>query len=287
MSLHKANLDAWHVLQTVIDEGGFAQAANQLQRSQSAVSYSIGKLEEQLQLELLTMQGRRAVLTEAGQLLLARARYLLADYHHLVDYADHLQQGHSTEIRLWIDGLYPLQRLQQAILAFQKQSTQTRLSIVHGCTNTNFDEMDIVIHRQQRFDKNQQPLDVVELVAVAHNNHPLLKLDVPIERPSLAPFNQVVLESDPQQQENAQQNWSVTSAQQAKEYVMLGLAYGWLPKDMVENEIKSGILEALPLADGQNYQVSLYLQLLDKTSGNKDVQTLSQLIEQSDKINTV
>ena len=47
MSQHKANLDAWHVLRTVIDAGGFAQAAKQLQRSQSAISYSISKLQEQ------------------------------------------------------------------------------------------------------------------------------------------------------------------------------------------------------------------------------------------------
>ena len=282
MSLLKANLDPWHVLKTVIDTGGFSQAANQLQRSQSAISYSISKLEQQLQLELLTIQGRRAVLTEAGQLLLRKARHLLTDYHQLVDYAEHLRLGHATEISLWIDGLYPIQRLQQALLAFQRLCPQTRLSMQHGLADTYLNEIDIIISPQRHPDRDHQELDEVELLAVAHAKHPLFRLGAPIERPSLKPFTQVMLESESQAEteKETEQGWPVTTLQQAKEYITLGLAYGWLPAEMVDSEIKSGELKLLPMAHGQRYRVAVYMQMLAKNSGNEDVLCLGKLIHQ-------
>ena len=55
------------MLATVIDKGGFAQAAESLHRSQSAVSYAIARLQEALNVPLLAIEGRKAVLTAHGQ----------------------------------------------------------------------------------------------------------------------------------------------------------------------------------------------------------------------------
>ena len=66
----KVTLDQWRVLQSIIDEAGFAQAAEALHRSQSSVSYAARRLQETLGVKLLEIQGRRALLTSAGQSLL-------------------------------------------------------------------------------------------------------------------------------------------------------------------------------------------------------------------------
>ena len=79
MKQPKVTLDQWRALHSVIDYGGFAQAAAQLHRSQSSVSYAVNRLQEQLGIKLLHIEGRKAVLSEAGKVLLQRSRQLLSD----------------------------------------------------------------------------------------------------------------------------------------------------------------------------------------------------------------
>lgn len=72
------DLDILRTLATGVDLGSFAKAADRVGRSQSAISLQLRKLEEQLGTELLKKQGRTLVLTEAGEVMLAYARRLLA-----------------------------------------------------------------------------------------------------------------------------------------------------------------------------------------------------------------
>ena len=78
----KTSLEQWGILASVVDAGGFAQAATALNKSQSAVSYGVARLQEALDVPLLEVDGRRAVLTAHGKTLLKRARpgttYILA-----------------------------------------------------------------------------------------------------------------------------------------------------------------------------------------------------------------
>ncbi|MCW4151116.1 LysR family transcriptional regulator [Halomonas sp. 18H] len=61
----------------VADSGSFSRAAEQLHLTQPAVSKRIAVLEEQTEARLFDRIGRRVTLTEAGQLLLPRARRIL------------------------------------------------------------------------------------------------------------------------------------------------------------------------------------------------------------------
>ena len=79
----KSSLEQWAVLAAVVDEGGYAQAAAALHRSQPAVSYAVARLQEALDVALLSIEGRKAVLTPAGEVLLKRARSLLKDVESL------------------------------------------------------------------------------------------------------------------------------------------------------------------------------------------------------------
>ena len=76
-------LDEWEILQAVVQLGGFAPAAKQLNRSQSTISYAIARLQEQLGIRLFEIKGRRAHLTEHGRALLADAESHLAGFHQL------------------------------------------------------------------------------------------------------------------------------------------------------------------------------------------------------------
>src|SRR4029079_2942742 len=73
----RIGLEQWRTLIAVVDAGGYAQAAEALHKSQSAVTYAVQKLEGVLDVKAFEMQGRKAVLTPTGKLLYRRARALL------------------------------------------------------------------------------------------------------------------------------------------------------------------------------------------------------------------
>ncbi|MDB5821794.1 MAG: LysR family transcriptional regulator [Herminiimonas sp.] len=78
-----ASLKQWRMLHAVVDCGGFAQAAERIHVSQSTLSHSINKLQEQLGVQLTRLAGRRSVLTPIGWQLLERSRRLLQEAHEL------------------------------------------------------------------------------------------------------------------------------------------------------------------------------------------------------------
>ncbi|WP_247882183.1 LysR substrate-binding domain-containing protein [Azospirillum sp. TSH100] len=70
-------MDALRSFVAGIDAGSFAQAANRLGRSTSAVSAQLKKLEDQAGTALVRKSGRGLALTDGGEVLLSYARRLL------------------------------------------------------------------------------------------------------------------------------------------------------------------------------------------------------------------
>ncbi|MGH8489213.1 MAG: LysR family transcriptional regulator [Gammaproteobacteria bacterium] len=75
----RISLEQWRALQAVVEAGGYAQAAAALHKSQSTVTYAVQKIERLLDLKIFEIRGRKAVLTQEGQVLYRRARTLLED----------------------------------------------------------------------------------------------------------------------------------------------------------------------------------------------------------------
>jgi len=71
------DLDALRTFKVGIELGSFAKAADQLNRSTSAVSAQLKKLEEQAGTPILRKLGRGLLLTHAGELLMSYARRML------------------------------------------------------------------------------------------------------------------------------------------------------------------------------------------------------------------
>ncbi|HCS63314.1 MAG TPA: LysR family transcriptional regulator, partial [Cellvibrio sp.] len=80
---NKVTLEQWRALLAVIDAGGYAKAAELLNKSQSAVSYAISQLETALSVKVFQLQGRKAVASPAGELLYRRAKQLLEQAERL------------------------------------------------------------------------------------------------------------------------------------------------------------------------------------------------------------
>jgi DNA-binding transcriptional LysR family regulator len=100
-------LDAWVILQAVVQLDGFGPAAKKLNRSQSTISYAIGRLQEQLGVRLFEIHGRKAQLTEAGRVLLSDVEPHLAAFHELEQRARVMASGGASEIRISVDSIFP------------------------------------------------------------------------------------------------------------------------------------------------------------------------------------
>jgi len=78
MLLRNLDLDTLRTLVTAHDAGGFAQAADRLGRTPSAISLQMKRLQEELGTPLFRKHGRGLKLTEAGHTALGYARRMLA-----------------------------------------------------------------------------------------------------------------------------------------------------------------------------------------------------------------
>lgn len=79
------DIDTLRSFVAIIDTGSFSRAAEQVFRTQSAVSLQIKKLEQELEQKLFDKQGRSMELTDAGKLLAKHARLLIHQHDQVTE----------------------------------------------------------------------------------------------------------------------------------------------------------------------------------------------------------
>ncbi|CAM3224182.1 LysR family transcriptional regulator [Pseudomonas plecoglossicida] len=261
MKAPRVTLDQWRTLQAVVDHGGFAQAAEALHRSQSSVSYTVARMQEQLGVPLLRIDGRKAVLTEAGNVLLRRSRHLVKQASQLEDLAHHMEQGWEAEVRVVVDAAYPSARLVRALAAFMPQSRGCRVrlreEVLSGVEEVMHEGIaDLAISSYSIGGYLGAELSAVEFVAVAHPEHSLHRLGRELTFQDLESQLQVVIRDSGRAQPRdvgwlgAEQRWTVGSLGTAATFVSSGLGFAWLPRHMIERELRDGVLKPLPLDQG-------------------------------------
>ena len=70
MDAPRISQEQWRAHQTVVEAGGYAQAATALHKSQSAVTYAVQKIETLLGVKAFEVIGRKAHLTATGEVVL-------------------------------------------------------------------------------------------------------------------------------------------------------------------------------------------------------------------------
>jgi len=96
-------IEALETLDAIDRRGSFAKAAEELNKATSAVSYTVQKLEEQLDIALFRREGRRSILTPAGRLLLAEGREILQTTARLANKAKEIATGWEPRISIAIE----------------------------------------------------------------------------------------------------------------------------------------------------------------------------------------
>ncbi|WP_397378372.1 LysR family transcriptional regulator [Pseudomonas sp.] len=295
MKAPRVTLDQWRTLQAVVDHGGFAQAAEVLHRSQSSVSYTVARMQEQLGVPLLRIDGRKAVLTEAGNVLLRRSRQLVKQASQLEDLAHHMEQGWEAEVRLVVDAAYPNARLVRALTAFMPQSRGCRVrlreEVLSGVEEVLKDgSADLAISALNIPGFLGAEMSTVEFMAVAHPDHALHRLQRVVTFQDLGIQMQVVIRDSGRQQPKdvgwlgAEQRWTVGSLATAATFVSSGLGFAWLPRHLIERELADGLLKPLPLDQGARRNPRFYLYSNKDKPLGPATQIMIELIQRFDAI---
>jgi len=270
MNPPRGTLEQWRALQAVVEHGGYAQAAEHLFRSQSTVSYAVTKLQALLGIKLLEVQGRKAVLTDVGEVLLRRSQQLLKDAAEIEQLATQINQGREAEIHFVVDAAFPTSLLMQALKQFAAISEGTRVQLKEVVLSGGVEALlegkaDLVISGRAPPQFLSSTLLNVGFIAVAHPEHALHKLNRLLAVSDLSRELQVVIRDSGVKQNvdsgwlGAEHRWTVTSIQSATAVVSAGLGFAWLPQHEVQDKLDTGHLKVLPLEEGQEYCANLKL----------------------------
>lgn len=152
MPLPNLDMDALRSLVAILHRGGLARAAERIGRSPSAISQQMRKLESQLGEPLFRKQGRRVVLTEAGERVHDYARRIL----ELNDEAVHAVRGAAIDgvVRFGLPGDFAESWLPAALGQFRKAYPSVRVDVLverNGVLLERLDrgELDLVLAMNQ------------------------------------------------------------------------------------------------------------------------------------------
>ncbi|MDR1530227.1 MAG: LysR family transcriptional regulator [Burkholderiales bacterium] len=127
----RLSFDAIRTIDAIARSGSFSAAAERLHKVPSTISYSVGKLEEQMGLRFFERNGPKVTLTPIGRELLEEGRCLLTAATDLESKLQKMAQGVEIELTVTMDELFPLEAFVEDILAFQQTPHQTRLHFRH------------------------------------------------------------------------------------------------------------------------------------------------------------
>ena len=158
MTLHLDG-DLLRTFVAVADSGNFTRAADQVGRTQSAVSMQIKRLEESVGEPLFAREARGVSLTAKGGQLLPNARRIVA----LLGETAALMNAHALDgrVRIGIPEEYGQSVISRALQAFSMRHPNVEITVSFGCSADNLarvkaGELDIaVIFEWQDFSEGE------------------------------------------------------------------------------------------------------------------------------------
>jgi DNA-binding transcriptional LysR family regulator len=261
--MHDFTLHDLQCFDAVVAAGGFQAAAQLLNRSHPAVFAAVARLERQLGFSLLDRGGYRVELTPAGQSFHRRAQGLLRELGGLRDHAAHLAAGEESELRVVIGDFCPRSTVLERLARFFAGEPQTHLRLYFESVSGPLerlldDEAELILHRVDKADPRLEWIDLGEVAFV------------PVIAPALLPaapvggigpehlrhLTQCVMRDSARHSPPVEfftldgvPQCTVPDQAMKQELILHGLAWGHLPRHLVEKELAEGRL--LDLSNAQ------------------------------------
>lgn len=263
----QVTLEQWQSLIAVVENEGYASAAEAMSKSQSSVSYAIQKLESTLNLRAFKVEGRKAVLTDAGKALYRKAKVLVEEASQMEALAEQFAEGWEPEIRIAMDTLFPDWLMMEVIEQFTNQRPLTRIELRETVLSGTDEallrkEADLVIGGRVPPGFLGDPILNIEFVAVASPEHPLHKLNRPLDYQDLRLHRQLVVKDSGSRDMDAgwlgaDQRLTVSHLRTSIAAACKGLGYAWYPKLKIQKELDEQSLKPLPLNVGGKRNIQL------------------------------
>lgn len=262
----RIDIDAFNVLQVLVEEGSFAKAAERLHKAQSAVSYQVKKLEDYLGVQLFSRDQYRAELTSEGRVILAEGQRLLQHLANIEHLASRFSEGWEPKLELVIDGALPMEPIMTALKRMAEHQIPTKIQlnmeflggVQHRFERDNADLMLVKDYRTGPY-YHPQPLPAITSVLVTSASHPLALLKK-ISLPELQQHVELTIEdSSPNKtyrdelQFGGDKVFYLSGFIMKKNALLKGLGFGWLPDFLVQEELLSGELVEVDFVGGSRY----------------------------------
>ncbi|HEV2008857.1 MAG TPA: LysR family transcriptional regulator [Burkholderiales bacterium] len=291
MAVARISLEQWRALIAVVDARGYAQAAEAMHKSQSAVTYAVQKLEAVLGVKAFEIKGRRAVLTATGQLLYRRAQSLLEEAGGLEKTARSLSAGWEPEIHLAVEVLFPTWLILDCLARFGSEGPDTRIELIESVISGTQEALlerrvDLAIASAVPAGFAGDPLIRLRLVLAASPLHPLHKLKRKVTLKDLRAHRQLVVRETGEDRTTrtsveATQRWTVSNMSTSIVAARSGHGYAWVPEYKIRDELEAGTLKPLPQREGGDRYVELYLVFADRDAAGPGTLRLAQIIRES------
>lgn len=247
------SLEGIEALDAIARTGTFAGAAEALHKAQSAVSYAVRQLEDQLGVALFDRSGHRARLTPAGVALLEEGRGLLARAHRVEGLARDFAAGWEPRLTVVVDGVLPMRPLMEALRVLDQEGVPTQVQITMeylGGVKRRFlrDHVDLMLVTDAGFDPAHvaHALPPEVLVRVAAPDHPVHAAG-PHDDASLRTFLELAIQDSDDELRDASPSgrgrvFYVSDFRTKLDGLRMGLGFGWMPVRLVSDELAAGRL---------------------------------------------
>jgi len=252
------DLSQLEVFLTVAKEGRFSRAAEKLHRTQSAVSQTIHKLEQELGEPLFDRSSREGLLTDSGRVLQDYAERLLnlrSNAHEALSELRELQKGKLAIAANEFTSLYLL----PVLGAFRRLHPMIKVAVQRSLGSRIPDD---VLRQKCEFgvlsyDPAEPQISSIvvysdELIFVVHPHHPLaaerqvsirqLGAEPFVAHNVASPYRDKVIESFARHKTPLHMDIELPTMQAIKTFVAMGNGVAFLPEISVENELERGEL---------------------------------------------
>ncbi|ANU39085.1 LysR family transcriptional regulator [Vibrio scophthalmi] len=268
----KTTLEQWQTLHQIDQAGSIQAAAITLNKSHTTLIYAVRKLEEQLGIELVAVQGRRAVLTEHGKTLLRRAHSMLEQARELEMISQQLSSGIESQITIAIDHLCDPSWLYQPMQQFLATNSTTSIQVVETSLSKTTEmvvteQADIAIINLPITNYPAEAFGITTMVPVIANHHPLAS-KASLCLADLDTTCQIVVRDLGDRSANkrdvgwlkSRQRITVDNFDHAFRAVEQGVGFCRLPLHVVEQR-RSDKITVINLEQSERYQVALHITL--------------------------
>lgn len=262
--MRRLTLDAIQLIDMIAKTGSFTAAAEKLHKVPSTVSYSINKLEEQMDVRFFERNGPRVALTALGQALLEDGRCLLASANDLEAKLRKMSQGVETELTITLDALLPLAAFAPDIHVFLQSESATQLHFQQEVLTGTWEALmqrraDLVIaggNGPAGGGYKTFPVGTISFVFCVAPHHPLAESQEPLQKSQLLQHNAISIADSARHLPlrttglySGQKQITVSTLADKIALQKAGLGHGFLPQICVKKDLENRELIALEVAE--------------------------------------